>query len=264
MAKDTYYFSHDYNVRTDNKIKRMLVKHNMVGYGIFWAIIEDLYNNANALQDDYESIAFDLRVDEKVVKSILNDFDLFEINDGIISSLSVQRRLDERDSKSTKARESALYRWNKDANALQTNTERTEKQSESNAIKERKEKERKEINIVFDIFWNLYDKKVGDKDKLKKKWESLNDDERQKAISHIPKYKESQPDKKFRKDPSTYLNNKSFNDEIISQSTPQSNFKTVEPIIKLPQREYWEIHYGHLAKTKEEFMQLVADGKIED
>jgi len=127
----------------------------------------------------------------------------------------------------------------------------------------KKNKEDKEINIVFDIFWNLYDKKVGEKEKLKKKWESLNDNERQRAISHIPKYKESQPDKKFRKDPSTYLNNKSFNDEIIGQDIMQPNFKTVEPIINLPQREYWEIRYGHLAKTKDEFMKLVAEGKIE-
>ena len=32
---------------------------------------------------------------------------------------------------------------------------------------------------------------------------------------HLPDYVNSTPDKKFRKDPTTYLNNKSFNDEII-------------------------------------------------
>ena len=71
--------------------------------------------------------------------------------------------------KSQKASASAKARWSKpkDANALQT-------QSDSNAKKERKGKEIKgkeikEINISFDIFWDLYDKKVGDKEKLKKK-----------------------------------------------------------------------------------------------
>jgi len=32
---------------------------------------------------------------------------------------------------------------------------------------------------------------------------------------HVPKYVLSTPDKKYRKAPTTYLNNKSFNDEII-------------------------------------------------
>ena len=74
----------------------------------------------------------------------------------------------------------------------------------------------KDNNLTdFDFFWNLYDKKVGDKDKLIKKWGALKPEERNKALDHIPKYKKSQPDKKYRKDPQTYLNNKSWNDEII-------------------------------------------------
>ena len=72
------YFSHDYNTRLDKKIKRLISKHGMQGYGVFWAIIEDLYNNANALQLDYESIAFDLRIDENLVKSIILDLQLGE------------------------------------------------------------------------------------------------------------------------------------------------------------------------------------------
>lgn len=80
------------------------------------------------------------------------------------------------------------------------------------------------INIDFEIFWNEYDKKVGNKEKLRKKWESLSDKERQDVISYIPLYKQSRPDKQFRKDPSTFLNNKSWNDEII-QSNGQT-FKT--------------------------------------
>jgi hypothetical protein len=143
--KDTYYFSHDYNARNDHKIKRLISKHGYLGYGLFWAIIEDLYNNANALQTDYESIAFDLRTSENIIESIINDFDLFVIEGDNFGSLSVQRRLEERDAKSAKARETAFKRWNKEkenANAMQTH-------SECNAIKESKVKEieSKGINI---------------------------------------------------------------------------------------------------------------------
>ncbi|WP_312697056.1 DUF1376 domain-containing protein [Sphingobacterium mizutaii] len=72
------------------------------------------------------------------------------------------------------------------------------------------------INISFDDFWNEYDKKVGDKSKIQRKWENLKDEDRTKTMEHLPKYKMAQPNKKFRKDPETYLNNKSWNDEIIS------------------------------------------------
>jgi hypothetical protein len=136
--RDTYYFSHDYNARTDSKIKRLIARHGLMGYGIYWAIVEDLYQNANALPTDYEGIAFDIRSDAETVKSIVNDFDLFKVDADLFGSLSVQRRLDEREQKSTKARNSAYKRWNADADAMPTHTER-------NAIKgkERKGKETK-------------------------------------------------------------------------------------------------------------------------
>lgn len=150
MAKNTFYFSHDYNSRADEKIKLLIRKHGFLGYGIFWAIIEDLYNNANALRTDYEGIAFDLRVDIKIVESVINDFDLFIIKDDFFGSLSVQRRLEERRAKSKKASESASYRWNKlkdDANAMRTQCEddanAMRAQCDSNATKERKGKESK-------------------------------------------------------------------------------------------------------------------------
>ncbi|MBL0317478.1 MAG: DUF4373 domain-containing protein [Flavobacteriales bacterium] len=105
--KETYYFSHDYNARSDIKIKKLIAKHGMVGYGVFWAIVEDLYNNANALPSDYESIAFDIRSESDLVKSVVNDFDLFVIDGNTFGSSSVERRLNERNAKSESARQNA-------------------------------------------------------------------------------------------------------------------------------------------------------------
>ena len=85
----------------------------------------------------------------------------------------------------------------------------------------------------FNDFWETYDKKRGDKEKLKKKWESLKQSDKEKILEYIPQYKLAQPDKNFRKDPQTFLNNKSWNDEIItsksnnlfqSNPTPQNHF----------------------------------------
>jgi hypothetical protein len=85
------------------------------------------------------------------------------------------------------------------------------------------------INIDFEWFWNDYDKKVGDKQKLKKKWIKLTDEERQNAMNYLDLYKQSVPDKQFRKNPETFLNNKSWNDEIINRS--------ITPIHKLSYAE---------------------------
>jgi len=136
LKKETFYFSHDYTARSDEKIKNLIYDFGYEGYGIYWSLIEELYQNANALRTNYKRIAFDMRVDENTIKSIIENFDLFIVENEFFGSLSVQRRLDMRTDKSSKARESAQKRWTKDANALPT-------QSEGNAIKESKVNENK-------------------------------------------------------------------------------------------------------------------------
>lgn len=75
-----------------------------------------------------------------------------------------------------------------------------------------------QINVDFEFAWKAYDKKRGDYLKLKKKWDELSDNEREAAMEHIPQYVKATPDKQYRKDMATYLNNKSWNDEIITKS----------------------------------------------
>jgi hypothetical protein len=72
--------------------------------------------------------------------------------------------------------------------------------------------------LSFENFWDLYDKKVGDKVKLRKKWEKLSKADKTLIIEYIPKYKEAQTDKQYRKNPETFLNQKAWNDEIITNN----------------------------------------------
>ena len=136
MNKQSFYFSHDYNARADIKIKKVIINHGYEGYGIYWALIEDLYQNANPMPLDYDSISYDLRTSSDIIKSIINDFDLFVVEEDVFGSLSVQRRIDHRNEKSRKARQSAMKRWHDDADALRDDPDRNPK-------KERKGKERK-------------------------------------------------------------------------------------------------------------------------
>jgi hypothetical protein len=175
MPKDTFYFSHDYNARNDEKIKRLIRKHGMQGYGVFWSIVEDLYNNANALRLDYDGIAYDLRSNNEIVASVINDFDLFIFNDNFFSSNSVQERLDQRNTKSESARKSASYRWG-NANAKQT-------LSEGNAKKERKGKEIKGKEIKYRDNISLLEK-----EKIKLDLE-FGEDTVQKCFDFLSSYK---------------------------------------------------------------------------
>lgn len=244
MAKDTFYFSHDYNSRSDEKIKLLIRKHGILGYGIFWAIVEDLYNNANALRTDSEGIAFDLRVDKNVVESILNDFDLFVMKDDFFGSLSVERRLNDRNLKSVKARESANSRWLKakeDANAMRT-------QCDSNAIKESKGKESKQnkdsiISIScfdFDSFWKMYGKSA-DKMKCQKLYDKITEKERADIKIKLPIYLSTIKDKKFQKNPHTYLFGKCWND-IDDISEIQSEDESQETLKELYPNCFWQIN----------------------
>lgn len=226
------YFSHDYNARNDKKLMKLFMKHGVLGIGIYWCIIEMLYEESGYLStNEYERITFELRTDYEIVKSVINDFELFKIKDDLFYSESAINRLNERSNKSQKARESINKRWEKikkNTNVLQTN-------NDSNTIKVKKSKVKEskkdaldddfelQENGRFECFWNDYDKKVGDKEKIKAKFLKLPTKEQMEIFNHIPKYKESQPNKKYRKNPETYLNNKGWLDEIITDEQPIIN-----------------------------------------
>ena len=118
-------------------------------------------------------------------------------------------------------------RRQKFSESRRNNAKSSKKESTSEAYAEHMETEtenrtitiNENINIDFEWFWNEYDKKIGEKQKLKKKWNKLTDEERQNAMNYLDLYKQSVPDKQFRKNPETFLNNKSWNDEIINRST---------------------------------------------
>ena len=84
---------------------------------------------------------------------------------------------------------------------------------------------------TFDLFWDLYDKKVGLK-KCRSRWSKLTTSEREAILDHVPKYVESKPEKQFRKDPIAYLNNNVWEDEIIEQKhgQPQTHIGNQHPV----------------------------------
>lgn len=76
----------------------------------------------------------------------------------------------------------------------------------------------KEVNdeYTFEIAWNLYQKKVGSRANLNKKWNSMSKKDRKAATEYIPLYVLATPDKQYRKNFQTFLNQRSWEDEIIT------------------------------------------------
>lgn len=112
MKPNTYYFPHDYNARRDPKIIRLIRDLKMDGYGTFWSVVEMLYDSGGfLLESEIPAYAWELRISEDNLKSVIYDYGLFKIEDGRITSDSALRRLEVRAEKSTKYRNNALKRW---------------------------------------------------------------------------------------------------------------------------------------------------------
>lgn len=158
MLKETFYFSHDYGSRNDPKLAKLLQKKGQEGKGIYWDLVEMLYEQSGyLLLNEIDTYAFAMRtecerikkqVNSELLLQIINDFGLFKNDGERFWSESVLSRLNLRYEKSEKAKQSAQSRWNKsdkNANALRT-------QSDGNAIKERKVKEKENAGETPDFF----------------------------------------------------------------------------------------------------------------
>ena len=213
MKSNSYYFSHDYNAANDTKVLFLRHQLGMEGYGIYWFLIEQLANAGGKLPLELIPVlAMQMHCTDVKVNGVLMNFGLFTIDSGEFWSERLQNHLELRLKLSESGKTGANNRW---GNRVAI--------GEGNA-KERKEKETKvkesKVNIIDDSFeewWFNYDKKTG-KEKAYNKWKILLPQEKDLALSVVHKYVQSTPDKQWRKDPTTYLNSKSFNDEIIERT----------------------------------------------
>ena len=128
------YFNHDSSSFTDIKIIKMRSKLGIESYGIFWALLELLFSEENKLCiDDYDSLAFGLQCDPSILKQVIEDFDLFVIEDNCFYSKRLNNHIEEINNKSNKAKENASKRWN-NANAMRPHSDRNASISISKSI----------------------------------------------------------------------------------------------------------------------------------
>ena len=113
-----------------------------------------------------------------------------------------------------------------------------EKEKEKDKEKDKeKEKEKEPEKISFEIFWDKYDKKI-DRAKCEPKWNRLTRNDQELCLYSITDYVNNTPDKKYRRDPETYLNNRSWENEIIKpavQSPPSE--KTYQEMLVMAEKD---------------------------
>jgi hypothetical protein len=136
--KDSYYFPHDYHARHDPKNERMRMDIGPVGEGIYWDLVEMLYEQNGYLSlQDIPLFAKSLNTTEELIKKVISEYDLFSKNGDKFYSESLLIRLKHINTKRRKARDSANFRHY--PNAKRTHRQRNAiKESKVNKIKESK------------------------------------------------------------------------------------------------------------------------------
>ena len=233
------FFSHDTGARNDEKITELVMRHGWESYGIYWAVIELMFESGGKLlQSKRNAIAYQLHCDTKKFNTILDsmiEIGLVQTSKEHYWSNRVLFAIEEIEGRSNVAKLNAKARWDKHRMQLHSKGNATAKQAQSNgnANKEynnkenKEEKEEKETppdqidpnsltrekNLqTFHHFWEAYEKKNG-QEKTFEAWITMSLEDQRKALKGAKIYKENEPDSQFRSNPERYLTGKEWLDE---------------------------------------------------
>ena len=74
MSKEAYYFSHDANARNDEKVLMLRADHGWEGYGVYWALLEMMFENADTKlsHNKIKGIAISYNINITVLNDVIN------------------------------------------------------------------------------------------------------------------------------------------------------------------------------------------------
>ncbi len=105
------YFGHDSYAGDDPKLEKVILKHGMTGYGVYWRCNEFIARNiktsniSTILDRDLESLEDKLKLKKEVIRKILDFFaevGLYEKNGEVFSNPKLLHRLNEHYKRSIK------------------------------------------------------------------------------------------------------------------------------------------------------------------
>lgn len=150
--KDVYYFSHDSNARNDEKILMLRAEHGWEGYGLYWALIEMMFEatDTSLYHSKIKGLAMSYNIDITVLQCVINSAiteGLF-VSDGekFWSESLIKRKAvfhESRQKKSDAGKKGMAVRWGSDNTVITSNNTVI---TENNKGKEKKGKKVKDSN----------------------------------------------------------------------------------------------------------------------
>ncbi len=108
--REKNYFSHDYHSR--DHLRDVRKDWGLAGYGFYWCFVEILHEQGGFIKEsELESIAYDLRAEEKMANDIVYKYGMFQVRKGKICSSRVIENLRKREELSKKRTAAAESRW---------------------------------------------------------------------------------------------------------------------------------------------------------
>jgi hypothetical protein len=162
MKKDTFYFTHDFFARKDPKCIALLKDFGMVGYGVYWSLIEIMYEQGGKIKKFpslFSALAHELNIKESVltkqIEAMLHSFELLVQDENYIWSDAVLRRLEIREQKKLPRVLAGKAGGIKSGESRRKKIEMNQNEAllrsnEANEPKERKGKEKKEKEIIIE------------------------------------------------------------------------------------------------------------------
>lgn len=123
-SSEMLWFRHDASARVDIKLQKLIAKYGCEGYGMFWVLLEILYENNGSIENDDDSmniISFqsNSKIDATEFVKYCIKIGLFELTENSISNKRIQEFFTERNNISNTKKAAANKRWSKDNTELQ-------------------------------------------------------------------------------------------------------------------------------------------------
>ncbi|WP_353166735.1 Lin1244/Lin1753 domain-containing protein [Empedobacter brevis] len=236
MAKNKFYFSHDGGARNDDKIIAVRMKHKAEGYAVYFMILEKMLESSDYLLfKDYNVLAFDFRVGSDLVKSIVEDFGLFEFTEDNKSfySKSFQSRMEPLENLRKQRREAGLKSAEKRAKSTKSDHNSTTVQRSLTKNPTKESKVNNNTNVLLEK--NTQKKDLGCVS------ENLNEEEiiKSQSSKNLEEEKEKNCEKKEKELPegfATELRNSQFFKnvcEFFSQKSESLQMKVIGRMISI-------------------------------
>lgn len=157
MRLTNLYFKHDFSARNHPKLKGVKRKYGIEGIGIYWCLLEILYeNNGVVNEEELENICWDEKIDFEKSKDIMKILKFNKDEENNYSFTSVDERIKQREEYCEKQRENANKRWEKTKKVAPVPDWFAEKK-EKESFEEKKRKSLESLKEIKKMAENIFD-----------------------------------------------------------------------------------------------------------